>query len=198
MVYDIVDEAGKCMDGEILQTGTGIVELLKRQLSPQIIRDADAIALASPWEDKDYRLGVYLYDIRSCPVTLPYEQGRGGKYVSGGVQKAVELCYMIFCNASGNFGEIRQDELHGMLNEVIRTICANPVLELEKHEKLQIFMSNEDVDFKVRLWGGFQLPLRPAVYVHAVPVVIAQETGYVPEPVRAAEYNVSAKENRTK
>ena len=49
---------------EILLTENALLELLKKKLCPGYVRDREAVLLTAPWEEGDFRVGVYLYDIQ--------------------------------------------------------------------------------------------------------------------------------------
>ena len=87
--------------------------------------------------------------------------------------KAVELSYMIFCNEKHRFGGVQREQVHVILNEIIRLVYDNPLLQREDGESVQISFLREDAEFKLRLWGSFSQPLQPAVYIRAVPVFVA-------------------------
>lgn len=60
---DISLSQGGVSEDEILLTGKCLLELLRKNLCPGYVRDRDGILLTAPWEEADYRVGVYLYDI---------------------------------------------------------------------------------------------------------------------------------------
>ena len=157
---------------EILLTDNALLNLLKKNLCPEYVRDKEAVLLMSPWEEGDFRVGIYLYDIQDHSL-MPTESS----YISDEERcfppKAVELSYMIFCNEKHRFGGVRREQVHVVLNEVIRLVYDNPLLQREDGESVQISFLREDAEFKLRLWGSFNQPLQPAVYIRAVPVLVA-------------------------
>lgn len=185
------------LGSEIPQVGKGLVELLRETLCPSLIHDGDMIIMASPWEENNYKIGVYLYDIqdRSIAASSAVMVNEKEKRFP---PKAVELSYMIFCNENSRFGGIRREQIHIQLNEVIRIVYDNSVIETEDGEAVQLSFARETIDFKIRLWGGFNLPLQPAVYVRAVPVLI--ESGRTSAVVRVGErdYRTGRKEQAEK
>ena len=79
---------------------------------------------------------------------------------------------MIFCNEKHRFGGVPREQVHAVLNEIIRLVYDNPLLQREDGESVQISVLREDAELKLRLWGSFSQPLQPAVYIRAVPVLV--------------------------
>ncbi|MDE6923679.1 MAG: DUF4255 domain-containing protein [Acetatifactor sp.] len=188
-----MDGGKECLESEILQTGKCLLEMLRRELCPEFVRDRDLIMFASPWEEADYRVGVYLYDIQdhsamiTAEVTLTEEERRFPP-------KAVELFYLVFCNETHRFGGIQREQIQAVINEVVRAVYDNPVLEREGGQNLQLAFLRESVEFKIRLWGSFDRPLQPAVYLHAVPVLIESGRKRRVNRVKERNYDVERKD----
>ncbi len=167
-----MDGAKDYLKGGIPQAGKCLVKLLEEALCPDFVGDRDAITLLSPWGEADYRVGIYLYDIQDhSPMAA-----QGVPEDGGGIRfppKTVELSYMIFCNENDRFGGVRLEQIHTLLNEVVRTVYDHPVLTGEDGGQIQIVFAREPLDFKIRLWESFSKPLRPAVYIQAFPVAIS-------------------------
>lgn len=184
-----MDRDQDCLDSEILQTGKCILTLLRSSLCPEYVRDEDTIALTAPWDEEDYRVGIYLYDIQDySPVSAPGVclDERRRRFPP----KAAELSYLIFCNQNHRFGGLQREQLHRILNEIVRAVYDNPVLEREDGEAVELFFLREDVEFKIRLWGSFHQALWPAVYVKAAPVLIASRRLQSFTPVEQRDYGV--------
>lgn len=184
-----MDSVQDSLDSEILQTGKCLLELLKKSLCPDYVRDEDNVILTAPWDEEDYRVGVYLYDIQDySPVSAQ------GAFIDEHTRrfppKAAELSYLIFCNQNHRFGGLQKEQLHMVLNEIIRAIYDNPVLEREDGELVELSFLREDVEFKIRLWGSFHQALWPAVYVKAAPVLIVSRRVQTINRVRERDYDM--------
>lgn len=181
------------LGGGISETGKCILELFRKKLCPEFVRDKDLILLTSPWEEADYRVGIYLYDIQDHSAVITAEIP-----VSDTLRrfppKAVELSYLIFCNETHRFGGVQREQIQAVLNEIIRTVYDNPELQREDGENVTISFLRENMDFKIRLWGSFNRPLQPAVYLKAAPVLIQSERVRSAGRVREREYGVREKE----
>lgn len=186
-----MDSGKERLDSEILQAGKCLLELLRKELCPELVQDGDLIMLASPWEEADYRVGIYLYDIQDHSV-MPTAEVLLGNEERRFPPKAVELSYLIFCNEAHRFGGIQREQIQVMLNEVVRTVYDHPFLEQEDGQALQISFLRESVDFKIRLWGSFNRPLQPAIYVSAVPVLIGSRRKRKVSRVQERNYDVTA------
>lgn len=171
---DREDHSGskKHFESEILLTDNVLLDLLKKNLCPEYVRDREAVLLTSPWEEGDFRVGVYLYDIQDHSV-MSTEGSNINDEERCFPPKAVELSYMIFCNEKHRFGGVQREQVHAVLNEIIRLAYDNPLLQREDGESVQVSFLREDAEFKLRLWGSFNQPLQPAVYIRAVPVLVA-------------------------
>lgn len=181
------------LGSELLQTGKGLLELFRTRLCPAYVRDEDMILLASPWEEADYRVGIYLYDIQDYSLTFTAETELSStqrRYPS----KAVELSYLVFCNQSHHFGGVPKEQLQIVLGEIVRTVYDCPELEVGDGERVRLSFLREDVEFKLRLWGSFDRPLQPAVYIRAEPVLIMSRRMRSVSQVREREYGVEGKE----
>ncbi len=180
------------LDGEILQTGRCLLEMLRKSLCPNYVRDKDLILFTAPWEEKDYRVGVYLYDVQDYSVTAVSERA-----VSDTERrfppKAVELSYMVYCNESHRFGGVQREQIQMVLNEIVRAVYDHPVLEKGNGESFQCFFLRENIEFKISLWGSFHRPLQPAVYIKAAPVLIESERIRRISPVRERDYEVETR-----
>lgn len=177
------------LDSEILQTGKCLVELLKKSLCPDYVRDEDNVILTAPWDEEDYRVGVYLYDIQDYSLAA----ARGAfldEHRRRFPPKATELSYLIFCNQKHRFGGLQKEQLHMVLNEIVRVIHDNPVLERADGEQVELSFLRESVEFKIRLWGSFHQALWPAVYVKAAPVLIVSRRIQTINRVQERDYDM--------
>lgn len=174
---------------EILLTGKCLLKLLRDNLCPGYVRDRDSILLTAPWEEEDYRVGVYLYDIQDYSLAVSAVSDTGGDMLRF-PPKTVELSYMLFCNEKHRFGGLQRERLQGILNEMIRTLHDNPTLMREDGEAVDIFFLRESVEFKIRLWGSFNQPLQPAVYLRAAPVPVASARTRKVNRVKERDYGL--------
>lgn len=184
------DTAGEGGFGEeILLTGRCLLELLRDSLCPAYVRDRDNVLLTAPWEEEDYRVGVYLYDIQDYSLAVSAPDDTGGDTLRF-PPKALELSYMLFCNEKHRFGGLQRERIQGILTEIVRAVYDHPRLTREDGETVEFFFLRESVEFKIRLWGSFNQPLQPAVYVRAAPVAVASARTRKANRVRERDYGL--------
>lgn len=188
-----MDSNKEYLDSEITTAGNSLLSLLQNSLCPDYVRDKENILLTAPWEEKDYRVGIYLYDIQDYSALIPQmsQTTMINDTESRFPPKAVELSYLIFCNDNQRFGGIRREQTHETLNEIIRVIYDNPIMQEENQEAIGLSFLRETVSYKISLWQSFSQPLRPAVYIKAVPVLIASERLRRIHRVKERKYDVS-------
>ncbi len=188
-----MDRSKEHIDSEIPQVGECLLSFLQDSLCPDIVRDRETISLAAPWDEEDYRVGIYLYDIQDYSI---YKTS--GALVHEGEQrfppKAVELSYLVFCNEKHRFGGLQREQLHAALNEIIRAVYDNPVLSWGEGEEAELSFLRESMDFKIRLWGSFGQPLQPAVYIRAVPVLLSSGRRRNVHAVKERDYRTERKQ----
>lgn len=187
-----MDSGKNRLNSEILQTGKCILKLLQRELCPDFVQDGELIMFASPWDEADYRVGVYLYDIQDHSVMTTSEAALSDTERRF-PPKAVELSYLLFCNETHRFGGVRREQAQATLNEIVRAVYDNPVLERGDGEDFRLFFLRVSVEFKIRLWGSFNRPLQPAVYLNAAPVLIDSERIRRVSRVQERDYDVEKK-----
>lgn len=188
-----MDSGQDNIGSEIPQVGRCLETLFKKTLCPMYVKDKDMVRQISPWENADYRVGIYLYDIQDYSVMATQAVMTDDKERRF-PPKAVELSYMIFCNESSKFGGIQREQIQIVLNETVRTVYDYPILIGEYGEEIQISFAREDMDFKIRLWQSFSRPLQPAVYIRAVPVLISSGRTQNISRVEERDYRVEKKE----
>ena len=188
-----MDSGKDRLDSEILQVGKELLTLLQKNLCPNFVRDEDLILLTSPWEEADYRVGLYLYDIRDYSLAAVAEAALSDT-LRRYPPKAVELSYLIFCNQTHRFGGVQREQLQAVLNEIVRIVYDNPEVEMGEGKAVRISFLRENEEFKIRLWGSFNQPLQPAVYIKAEPVLIESRRKRHMSPVRERNYDVERKE----
>lgn len=174
---------------EILLTGKCLLELLRDSLCPAYVRDRDNVLLTAPWEEEDYRVGIYLYDIQDYSLAASGSADSGGDTLRF-PPKALELSYLLFCNEKHRFGGLQRERIQGILTEIVRAVYDHPRLKREDGETVEFFFLRESVEFKIRLWGSFNQPLQPAVYVRAAPVAVASARARKAYRVRERDYGL--------
>ncbi len=166
----------------ILEVGSALVELLRANLTPDIIQSPDAIGLCSPDDKGDIILGIHLYDIRESEEIRVNEMQnidvRNQKYPSA----YLTLSYMITAYSTADV-KFRAGEDHKILGRVVQVFHDNAVLNpatLKPVEKageftLRIRMANLEVEEKQRLWNFPNNASRVSLFYRVGPVEVESD-----------------------
>jgi hypothetical protein len=166
----------------ILEVGSALVELLRANLTPDIIQSPDAIGLCSPDDKGDIILGLHLYDIRESEEIRVNEMQnidvRNQKYPS----TYLTLSYMITAYSTADV-KFRAGEDHKILGKVVQVFHDNVVLNpgtLKPVEKageftLRIRMANLEVEAKQRLWNFPNNASRVSLFYRVGPVEVESD-----------------------
>ena len=166
----------------ILEVSNALVELLRANLTPDIIQSPDAIGLCSPDDKGDVVLGIHLYDIRESEEIRVNEMQnidvRSQKYPPA----YLTLHYMITAYSTADV-KFRAGEDHKILGKVVQVFHDNSVLNpdtlkpVEKAEEftLRIRMANLEVEEKQRLWNFPNNPSRVSLFYRVGPVEVESD-----------------------
>lgn len=134
-------------------------------------------------------MGIYLYDIQDYSLAASGSADSGDDTLRF-PPKALELSYLLFCNEKHRFGGLQRERIQGILTEIVRAVYDHPRLRREDGETVEFFFLRESVEFKIRLWGSFNQPLQPAVYVRAAPAAVASARTRKAYRVRERDYGL--------
>lgn len=143
---------------------------LQDYLYPNYIQSKEDIALASPYlHDKDYQVGIMLYDMKDNPIV-----NNSFIYENNALQyppKNIELSYLIYINMANTFGGIHAIMQQQLLTKIMQVIYEDPYVIL-KDIKSAIWLENLALEEKISLWQSFSKPLQPSIYIKISPVLI--------------------------
>lgn len=162
----------------IADTGKYLVELLQKELVPEVISNPDGIGLRSPEEHGDLSLGLFLYDVRESEEVR--QQGtamvRNEKIMK--VPVYLNLYYMITAYFDGDI-KYRLMQEEKILGKVIQTFHDHPVLPLAEVDpegvsgvNLQVQMLRMSVEEKSKIWSFPNMGNRLSLYYKVSPVAI--------------------------
>lgn len=147
-----------------------LCKLLEDYLYPNYIQSKEDIALVSPYlQDKDYQVGIMLYDMMDTQIVNNSFVYKHGKLHYP--PKNIELFYVMYVNMANTFGGINARMQQKLLTKIIQILYDNPYLMI-KDIKSAIWLENLALDDKIRLWQSFSKPLQPAIYIKVSPVQI--------------------------
>jgi len=161
----------------IADAGNTILRLLKDNMTPEPIPNAELIGLCSPADRGDLRLTIYLYSIR--------ENGESRNTgVSGPQALSLSLYYLLTAYSTGDLKSRAFDEycILGRAMQIINgnSIMKNSVLQgtlAENNEEIRITLNHLTPDEMSKIWSFSNLPLKPSVSYMVWPVKI-DSTGF--------------------
>lgn len=169
----------------ISDVGNRLVEILSRELVPDVILHGSSIGLCSPDDHGDLNLGIYLYDIG-----LSEEVSRAGMVNTGLKTQSypsnfLTLDYMITAYSSSDL-KFRAEEEQRILGKVIQVLSDQRSLDEEElglgaSMGAKIMLQRMDQYEKIRLWTFPNEPYKLSLFYRIEPVEItsARETSIV-------------------
>lgn len=187
----------------ITDIGNALVNMLRRELVPDIIQNPDSIGLCSPSDKGDFIVGVHLYDIRES------EEIRTNAMISNGPKELiyppvyVSLYYMITAYSAGDI-KFRSSEEQKVLGRIIQVFndnhCFNPdtLTPSDGQNPMDIIfkLNNIELEEKMRAFsvpnGGYKLSL----FYKAAPVEIESRKTKRIQRVRDIDFTIYKEEGR--
>lgn len=150
-----------------------LLYLLRGAVCPELLPHQEQVALNRPGQqDNEATLCAYLYSIKDFSVYVP-------EWESGNAPMAFSLGYVIFLSQQA---QTPLDPLIGaqVLGRAMQIIYEHPVLDIAKihqaacawDEPASLSFQKLDEYQKQELWGGFQQPVCPAIYLDAGPFLL--------------------------
>ena len=183
----------------IIDVDNALLEILRANLTPDVIQNPDAIGLCSPDEKGDLLLGLHLYDIRENEEIrlndMQYLDAVKQKYPS----VYLTLCYMVTAYSTADV-KFRAGEDHKILSRVLQAFHDNAVLKAATFEpvnkaeemNLRVRLLNLNVEEKQRLWNFPNLPYRASLYYRVAPVEV--ESTRIKQVKRVTDVDFSVEE----
>lgn len=161
----------------IADTGERLIEILRKNLVPEVLNNPNEIGLRSPEDRGDVSLGLFLYDVKESEEI----RQRGNVLIRDRITKAplyLTLYYMITAYSSGD-AKFRLAQEQRILGRVLQTFHDYPVIPLEEVDKdqtsgtdLHIHLMRMTVDEKSRLWNFPNVGNRLSLFYRVSPVTI--------------------------
>ncbi len=155
----------------IAQVSRQIVELLREELTPDLLRKGDAVGLCSPDNKGDFSLGVYLYSVEQS------EQAR----ISGRINQSLftekypplvlDLFYMITPYLKSDVKFLSEEE-QTLLGRVLQIINDHSVLVQEEDEIVTLELCNPTLEEREKIWNTPSQPYRVSAFVTARAVIV--------------------------
>lgn len=174
--------------------GNLLVELLCREMVPEVIMHDSSIGLCSPDDHGDFKLGIYLYDI------CENEDIRASGMINAGTKKQLyppvylSLCYMITAYSDSDI-KFRAQEEHKILGRVVQVLRDNSVLPKEilgggASMPAQIQIQSMQQYEKMHMWNFSGEPYRLSLFYRIQPVEISSAKTREIVRVRDADFTM--------
>lgn len=162
----------------IADVGERMVQVLQRELVPEVVLNPNEIGLRSPEEHGDVSLGLFLYDVRMSEEVRQQGHAVIRNEAIQRVPVYLTLYYMITAYSSGDL-KFRLAEEERILGKVIQTFHDYPVIPLEEVDPekssgtdLHISMLRMNADEKARIWNFQGVGNRLSLFYKVTPVAI--------------------------
>lgn len=163
----------------IAETGNAIVQLLRKELVPDIISDSAGIGLASPADRGDMVLCVHLYDVSESDTY------RVSGMISDGTDRQkfppiyLTLSYLITAFSAGDV-KFRSGEEQRILGKVAQVLRDYPTLNLNtmefgggnEEDRIRIEIMKADAEEKSKLWSFPNLAPKLSLFYRVGPVAL--------------------------
>lgn len=194
MVSDSEVEGAVISRGPVFeQAGGRMRDLLKGALIPSVLHGDDSIQLTFPTSERDYRVGIFLYDMEEVrpygtptPIRVSDTQRQGPSC-------AFALRFLVFANHKAPFDSMTAQDEMILMEAVMRAIHNCAPFELEG-ETVTIRFDDITRQEKTTLWQSIGSPLQPAVYLVMEPLVVPSTRLERFVPVREIEVQSQKKE----
>ena len=166
----------------ISSVSRSVLELLEKQMVPQVLRHSESIALSSPEEKGNMQLYVYLYHIAECrEIAQDYQRYGLGPDLQMQDSRFLYLYYLFTASAASEI-RFRALEEQNILGKVIQIFNDNHSLlvpdfsgQNRPPEQIPVSMINLTQEEISKIWSGLQLKHRLAVYYRVGPVELESE-----------------------
>lgn len=189
----------------IAETGSAIVELLRKHMVPEVVLNADHIGLCSPAEKGDLVLGVCLYDIRRCEEIMSHAMVMIDPAKQKYPSEFLNLYYMLTAYSNGDL-KYRAEEEARILGKAMQVLNDYGVLEqmpqgvgLPDGETIPTAeFLNLTMEDKIRIWNVPNTAYKPSVFYKVGPIEIESERTRSVQRVVDLTFAVEESENRRK
>lgn len=186
----------------IMETGNALVQLLRRELVPEIIPNADSIGLASPADRGDLSLCVHLFDVSES------EEFRQSGMLPDGVRRQkfppvyLTLSYLVTAFSASDV-KFRSGEEQRILGKVIQVLRDYPVLDPEKMEfgpggvpeGIRMEPRKMEAEEKLKVWNFPNLACKLSLFYKIGPIPLESARTRQISRVRSVEFGTGKQED---
>lgn len=162
----------------IADTGQKLVELLQREMVPDVVKNVNEIGLRSPEDHGDVSLGLFLYDVKESEEIRQAGVAIMNRDTISRPPIYLSLYYMITAYSNGD-AKYRISQEEKILGKVIQVFHDHPVIPLEEIDTerktgtdIHISMVKMTMDEKARIWNFPNVGNRLSLFYKVTPVSI--------------------------
>ena len=167
----------------ISSVSRSILKLLEEKMVPQVLRNAESIALSSPEEKGNMQLYVYLYNIAECRELAQDNQRYGlGSYMQGQDSRFLYLHYLFTASSSSEiqYRALEEQNILGKVVQIFNDYHSLVVPDFSGQSRppergIPISMINLTQNEISKIWSGLQLKHRLALFYRVGPVELESE-----------------------
>lgn len=185
----------------ISDIGSALVKLLRSEMVPEVIQNADAIGLCSPADKGDIVLGLYLYDVRESEEVFETGMRTLGTGEQRYPSKFINLFYMVTAYSMSDI-KFRASEEQRILGRAMQVLMDHAVLDdllfgpdqAPGRYPVRIDQLRLDNDEKMKLWNMPDVPYKLSLYYKVAPVEMESGRTRKIHRVRQIELDIQEKE----
>lgn len=159
----------------ISEAGNALVRLLRKELVPEIIQNADSIGMATPADKGDLVLCINLYDVSES------EEIRINGMISDGISRQkyppvyLTLSYMITAFSASDV-KFRSEEEQRILGRVMQVLRDNQIMDPETMEfvtgrdGIRVEMRKIETEEKLKLWTFPNMAYKASLFYKVGPL----------------------------
>lgn len=163
----------------ISDVGNAIVKLLRDNMVPEVIPNADGIGLCSPSDKGDFVLGLYLYDVKESEEVFANGMRMLGQNQQKYPSKYLNLFYMLTAYSISDV-KFRSSEEQRILGRAIQVLMDYSILDTKlignsneaDHYPIKIEMLRLENEEKMKLWNMPNVPYKLSLYYKVSPIEI--------------------------
>ena len=180
----------------IAEVSQSIIKLLRKELFPDIIKKYEQIALSSPSNSGDVKVGLHLYEIKENSDFIQRNMISAGENILKFPPQSLTLFYLltVYSNADKNSKAIDEQRI---LGKVMQILNDHPVFEKDdllgsigdEDESFEIIRENLSFEDKVKLWQFPNIPYQLSMVYKVQPVMI--ESTRIKEVKRVKDVSIN-------
>lgn len=186
--------------GIIADVGNLLVDILAKDMVPDVIQNADGIGLCSPDEHGDLTLGIYLYDINESEELVQPGMVNNGLRSQSFPSTYLNLYYMITAYSASDmkFRATEEQKILGKTVQVLRdhSVIAPDLLGDGVSMAARIELQKIDHYEKMRMWNFPNVPYKLSLFYRVMPVEIPSAKSKSITRVTNVEFAVQEQKNQ--